>query len=160
VKSLRHVQRNGFHLFDSQGETIFIPDFLERFPETVLNKFLANTSFDSGFLMLSGAQQRAGWHMIGKIAHSPRISAVTEIPHDQFDEWLIFETPVEVKHFPTLVNYYGFSPVDFDWPEKIDPFWKHIANLNPLTLIGENDGFYLLTRDEKLAEAIHSGSSN
>ena len=99
-------------------------------------------------------RQSYHWYKLGKLAHSPRIEAIEQIPHDQFDEWLVFDTPTRVERFETLVNYSSFNPIDFDWPEKIEHFWKQLDDLQPLHVIGENDSPYLVTRDHALAQRI------
>ena len=135
------------------GRDLAIDDLWRRFPELVLGSYLVNTSFDSGFLMLSEPEKKKGWHLVGRLAHSPKIQHVDEIPHDQFDEWLIFDQAVEVREFETMVNYCDFSPLDF-WEEKRDQFWAQIERLQPVHVIGENDGAYLVTRDADLFRRI------
>jgi hypothetical protein len=104
--------------------------------------------------MLSDSERQDGWRMVGRLAHSPQIRSIDEIPHDQYDEWLIFDQPVQVEEFETLVNYGGFTPLDFNWEEKRDRFWEQVIRLRPLHMIGENDGVYLLSRDGDLIRRI------
>ena len=97
---MRHIVRDGYHVLDWAGrDSPSIPDLCAVAPELALGRFLVNTSFDSGFLTLSPEEVRAGWKMIDRLAHSPRITAASEIPHDQFDEWLAFDQPVQVPEF-------------------------------------------------------------
>lgn len=153
MKDFRHIERNGYHAIDWPGPAVTMSGLLERFPEAVIGKFLVNTSYDSGFLVPSDSELQEGWHMVGQLAHSPRISRTSQIPHDQFDEWLVFERPIRVEKFETMVNYYGFTPIDF-WDEKRERFWQQIADLKPVSVIGENDGLYLVSRDETLVESV------
>lgn len=53
-----------------------------------------------------------------------------------------------------MVNYGGFTPLDFDWDEKRDRFWEQVIRLKPLHVIAENGGVYLLSRDEALIHRI------
>ena len=53
-----------------------------------------------------------------------------------------------------MVNCGGFTPVDFDWEEKRERFWEQIVRLRPLHVVAENDGVYLLSRDENLIRRI------
>jgi hypothetical protein len=59
-----------------------------------------------------------------------------------------------VEEFETMVNYGGFTPLDFDWDEKRDRFWEQVIRLKPLHVIAENGGVYLLSRDEALIHRI------
>ena len=151
-KTPRHVIRQGYHAFDWLDSDLFLPTLWEHFPELVLGNYLVNTSFDSGSLIISPRQREQGWHTIGKSAHSPRIERLDQIPHDQFDEWLVFDQPIQVLNFETFVNFYGFSPLDED-PEGF-PFWNQVSRWNPLHVIGENDNLYLVTRSESIAKRI------
>jgi hypothetical protein len=87
----RHLERDGFYgLSFPPSSNLTIADLWRRFPELVVGNYLVNTSFDSGFLTLSESQRSEGWHFVGNFAHSPRILTIDQIPHDQYDEWLIF----------------------------------------------------------------------
>jgi hypothetical protein len=152
---MRHIERDRYHLIDWPGRRdLFITDLWQRFPDLVVGRYLVNTSFDSGFLTLSELERKAGWHMVGRFAHSPQIRAIDQIPHDQYDEWLVFDRPVQVDDFDTMVNYTGFSPIDFDWEEKRERYWEQILRLRPLHVIAENDAVYLITRDESIVKRI------
>ena len=150
------LERDGYHAICwSHRPGLFISDLWEKCPELVLGKHLVNTSYDSGHLCLSEAEQESGWRMVGRLAHSPRIRSTDEIPHDQFDEWLVFDQPVVVEKFETFVNYYGFSPSDegWDWGER-ESFWSQVLRLNPLHVIGENDAVYVVSRDKDLISRL------
>ena len=153
--SPRHIKRDGYHAIDwRNGAGFFIADVWQRVPELVVGRYLVNTSYDSGSLTLSGSEREDGWRMIGPLAHSSQIRSTDQIPHDQFDEWLVFEQPVQVEEFDTMVNYNGFTPIDFSWDEKRERFWRQVVQLQPLHVIGENDGVYLVSRDEDLIRKI------
>ena len=155
MNPMRHIVRNGYHAIDwSRRSDLLITDLWQRFPELVVGKYLVNTSFDSGSLTLSEPEKEAGWSMVERLAHSPQIRSTAQIPHDQYDEWLVFDHPVQVKEFETMVNYGGFSPVAFDWEEKRERYWDQVLQLQPLNVIAENDGVYLLSRDENLITRI------
>jgi hypothetical protein len=124
----------------------------------VVGKHLVNTSYDSGVLTLSDAERRSGWRLVGRLAHSPLIRSTDQIPHDQYDEWLVFDQPVQVEGFDTMVNYCGFTPVDYEWDEKRELFWEQIVRLRPLHVIAENDGVYLLSRDGDLVHRVIAAS--
>lgn len=152
---MRHTQRDGYHLLDwrERGDLI-IPKLWQLAPDLVLGRFLVNTSFDSGFLTLTPEEAAAGWKMIGGLAHSPKITDLSQIPHDQFDEWLAFDSPVDVTEFETMVNYPDFTPIDFEWEEKREHYWKQILFYRPRHVFAENDGVYVVTRDDDISRKL------
>jgi len=151
----RHIERDGYHVFDWPHPGDFsIAQLWGRFPELVLGRYLVNTSYDSGFLTLSDSERRDGWRMVGRFTHSPQIRSTDQIPHDQFDEWMVFDKPVQVREFDTMVNFGGFTPIDFGWEEKRERFWEQVVRLSPLHVVAENYGVYLLSRDEELVRRI------
>lgn len=155
MKPSRHIQRDGYQVLDWPGEAgILITGLIEEFPELVVGRYLVITSFDSGFLTLSESELRDGWHMVGRLAHSPPIRSVDQIPYDQYDEWLVFDQPVQVEEFETMVNYVGFTPIDFGWEQKRERFWEQIVRLRPLHVIAQNEGGYLVSRDDGLIRRI------
>lgn len=52
-----------------------------------------------------------------------------------------------------MVNYCGFTPIAF-LDETLERFWEQILRLRPLHVIAENDGVYLLSRDEGMIRTI------
>jgi hypothetical protein len=155
VKPVRHIERNGYHALDWPKRTdFFLTHLWERFPELVVGNYMVNTSFDSGFLTLSDADRATGWRMVGSLAHSPQIRRIDDIPHDQYDEWLIFDRPTQVNEFETVVNLTCFSPIDFDWEEKRERFWNQVIRLQPLHVFGENENVYLVSRSKDLVMRI------
>ena len=155
MKRARHIERDGYHALDWRDDPdFFIADIWEQFPELVIGRYLVNTSYDSGFLTLSDAERQDGWHMVGRLAHSPQICSTDQIPYDQYDEWLVFDYPAQVEAFDTMVNFSSFTPIDFDWEEKRELFWEQVIRLQPLHVIAENGGVYLVSRDENLVGKI------
>jgi hypothetical protein len=161
MKRPRHIERDGYHALDWRDDPeLVISELWEQFPELVVGKYLVNTSFDSGFLTLSDSEREDGWRMVGRLAHSPQVRRADEIPHDQYDEWLVFDRQVQVEGFETMVNYGGFTPIDFGWDEKLEGFWEQVIRLSPLHVLAENDGVYLLTKDAALAGRIKNAEPN
>lgn len=151
----RHTVRNGYQILDwADSSKLTIFRLWQLFPELVIGKHLVNTSFDSGFLTLSETERRKDWRMVGNLAHTSPVEDIDEIPFGHFDEWLIFSRPANVSSFNTLVNYLQFTPVDFEWTEKIEEFWSQVDLLEPLNVIGQNYRVYLATKDEELAQRI------
>jgi hypothetical protein len=131
-------------------------DLLQLCPEVVLGKYVAITSTDSGSLAPTEAETTAGWQSRGKIAYSPQVQSVEEIPAAGWDEWYIFDKPVDLGtshlaenifevpqeqgHLSVLVNY-GFA---LHPPERKDKhlaalFWEQIARIRPESYVADND---------------------
>src|SRR5688572_1149671 len=116
---MRYAEREGYHIIDwPRGSGFSILDLCRKFPSLVEGKYLVNTCFDSGILTLSELEKEQGWRVVGRLPHSPQIGSYEEIPHDQFDEWLVFDGPMEIPDFETMVNFCDFSPIDFEWEDK------------------------------------------
>lgn len=100
-------------------------DLFQACPEIILGKYVAVTSFDSGPLEPTDKEKASGWQSRGKIAYSPKIQNVEELPREGWDEWYIlnnpahlgtshlqeniFEVPNEQGHVSVFVNY-CFAP--------------------------------------------------
>ena len=154
---MRHTTRENYHAFHWPDRSDWLTtDLCRRYPSLAIGHYWVNTSFDSGFLWLDEEQTRQGWFRIGDLAHSPRLESIDQIPHHQYDEWLVFDLPVRVNHFETFVNHLGFNPIDFDWEEKLESFWDQVIRLQPLHVIAGNPSSYIITRDENLAAAIQA----
>jgi hypothetical protein len=71
-------------------------DLLQLCPEVVLGKYVAITSIDSGSLVPTEKETTTGWQSRGKIAYSPQVQSVEEIPSAGWDEWYIFDKPFDL----------------------------------------------------------------
>ena len=152
---MRHVQKDGYHLLEwPERPDLTLPVLWRAVPELVLGRHLVCTSFDSGSLALGPQEVAAGWRMVGSLAHSPPITALDQVPHDQFYEWLAFDGPVEVSAFDTMVNYTGFTPPDFGWQEKREHYWRQVLLWQPRHIIAENDHAYVVTKDEAVVHLL------
>jgi hypothetical protein len=140
-------------------------------PETVLGKYVAITSIDSGAYLPDEHERAAGWATHGKIAHSPKIVNTDGFPRspEAYDEWYVFPRPVDLGnshlaenvfevaqapgHVSVFVNYPNFA---FDRPDALtELFWKQIELIRPESYIA--DGLYLnfATANKRLFESIH-----
>jgi hypothetical protein len=127
-------------------------------PTTVLGKYVAVTSFDSGSLSLSDEEKAAGWESRKGIAYSPLIRSVGTLPErGGFDEWYVFGTPVDLGEkgrgnvfeaplsagqVEVFVNFAeGF---DLHQPNDLVPlFWRQLKWIRPDSYIA--DTHHLLT---------------
>lgn len=155
---MQQASREDFTAFVWDDERAFLSTFMHRFPESVVDRYLVNTSFDSGCLTLSDEERQEGWSQVGALTHSPRIRSLDQVPHDCYDEWLVFEEPVSLGRIPAMVNYSGFSPIDFSWAEELEKFWENVLRLRPVHVLGEGDLLYCVTRDVELARKLSTVS--
>jgi hypothetical protein len=130
-------------------------DLLELCPEIVLGKYVAVTSIDSGQLIPTDQETADGWQSRAKIAYSPKIENAQDLPRNGWDEWYIFNTPIDLGtshlaenifevpqeqgHLSVLVNY-GFA---LHPPERAhhlaDLFWPQMAWIRPESYVADND---------------------
>ena len=71
-------------------------DLLQISPDVVLGKYVAITSFDSGPLVLTEEEKAAGWDSRSKVAYSPKVQNVASLPRAGYDEWYIFDDPIDL----------------------------------------------------------------
>ena len=128
-----------------------------EFPELFLGCYLINTCIDSGPFKLSGAELDRGWQKHGNLSISPRITNVTEIPHDQFDEWYVFQTLPAITVFnrtQVFVNYGGFSlnsPIVNDLQQK---FWHQLEGIMPEAYVAEGDNLLFVTKNLEMFNKV------
>jgi hypothetical protein len=151
---MRHLERNGYSAFDWAPEEMRLDALLARFPSLVVGRYVAVLSFDSGPLVLSPDEEKKGWRRVGAVALSPRIMDSRELPFDSFDEWLVFDDAASCGEAESIVNYYGFSPIDFAWEEKKEFFWSQLSRLNPTSVIADGSVCYLVTRQSEMIEQL------
>jgi hypothetical protein len=113
-----------------------------------------NTSIDSGSLAPTEKETAAGWQSRGKIAYSPQVQSVEEIPSAGWDEWYIFDKPVDLGtshlaenifevpqeqgHVSVFVNY-GFALHPPERANLVTLFWPQIGRTHPESYVADND---------------------
>lgn len=136
-----------------EWQQAFLNDLISAFPQIVIDKYLINTSFDSGSLSLSDEEITRGWTKYNKLALSPLATKDLNIPNCQYDEWYIFNSPNMFDDYEVFVNYYEFSLKDFSTDIQ-GRFWKKIEHLSPETYLSEGDFLICVTKDESLFNQI------
>jgi len=135
-----------------EWERGFLVRLLARVPDVVLGQYVINTSFDSGSLTLSDEERRHGWRSAGQLAYSPKIVDVQSVPHDQFEEWLVFVKPTEIQSWEALVNYGGMSLTNPICDSLRERLWSQIASVRPESYLADGDRLIFITRSQKLHE--------
>jgi hypothetical protein len=145
-------------------------DLLQLCPEIVLGKYVAVTSIDSGSLELTEEQTGDGWQSRRRIAYSPQVKNVGEIPSDGYDEWYIFENPVDLGtshlaenifevpqeqgHVSVLVNY-GFALHPSERAEGLATlFWQQMAWIHPESYVADNDYLTFVSVNKSLFASV------
>jgi len=144
-------------------------DLLQLCPEVVLRRYVAITSIDSGSLVPTEKQTRAGWQSRGKIAYSLRVQSVEEIPSAGWDEWYIFdkavdlgashladsifEVPQEPGHVSVFVNY-GFALHPPERAKLATLFWPQIARISPESYVADNDYLTFVSGNKALFASV------
>jgi hypothetical protein len=143
-------------------------DLLQLCPGIVLGKYVAITSIDSGVLSPDETEKAAGWESRGKIAYSPRVEGIENLPCDGWDEWYvfneptdlgtshlgenIFEVPEERGQVRVFVNY-RFA---LHLPEMNDLatlFWRQVEWIHPESYIADNEFLTFATANRTLFAA-------
>jgi hypothetical protein len=136
------------------SRSAFLNDFLNAYPQIVLDKYLVNSSFDSGSLSLTPEELEQGWQKYNELALSPRIKNISDIPGNGYDEWYIFEMPNQFDNYEVFVNYGGFSLYDSDFAEIHKRFWWQLPLIKPTSYLAEGDNLIFVTKDNSLFEQV------
>jgi len=144
-------------------------------PELLLDKYVVVTSLDSGPLRLTNQRIISGWQRFGRLALSPRIASVVEVPFQWFDVWYIFDYRNGPKEVEVFVNYGTFALSESN--PTIDTmyigrdanlradlktkavqlrkrFWSQLDELNPTSYVANGNCFTFVTRDRSLFEKV------
>ena len=144
-------------------------DLLVVCPDLVKGKYLAITSLDSGPLVPTEEEKEAGWEQRSNIAYSPKIQAVASVPRAEWDEWYIFDRPVDLGishlgenifeapqtkgHVSVFVNY-GFALYPADRAGLVDLFWPQLERIQPESYVADNDYLTFVSANEELFASI------
>lgn len=147
-------------------------------PRVLIGRYVAITAFDSGELIPTAAERETGWTKDGPTAISPvvaDVSSLPNLPHDQFDEWWVFDRRPAAFEQEAFVNYGAFSLAPAaELKEGADPSWdkaliqSHIENredlqarfwaameaLQPALFIGDGDRLSVVTSSEAEFDAL------
>jgi hypothetical protein len=144
-------------------------DLVKVCPEAVLRKYIAVISFDSGLLVPSAEELAIGWKSRQGIAYSPLIQSVESLPHDLYDEWYVFDQPVDLGtsrlgsnifdpplrsgEVGDFVNY-NFALHMQERNSLADLFWSQLDWIHPESYIADNDYLTFATRDQSLFSSV------
>jgi hypothetical protein len=127
-----------------------LADFVSRFPEAVLGHRIAIASCDSGPFSPSEYEISKGWVVHDKLAVSPFVQSISDLPMPGFDEWYVYENEVPNDCHESFVNKFGFSPLG-DESVDVNSFWSQVMRFRPLHVLGAGTpAMFFATRDEKL----------
>ena len=144
-------------------------DFLQICPDVVLGKYVAITSFDSGPLVPTDEEKAAGWESRGKIAYSPKVQNVASLPRADYDEWYIFDAPIDLGtshleenvfevpqeqgHISIFVNY-GFALYPPERASLATLFWPQMTRIRPESYVADNDYLTFVSADKTLFSSV------
>ena len=148
-------------------------DLLQLCPEVVLGKYVAVTSIDSGQLVPTEQEVAAGWQNRGRIAYSPEIRKIEELPRVGWDEWYIFdsapdlgarhlgenifEVPRQQGHVSVFVNY-GFTLQPPERNGLSDLFWEQLIRISPESYLADNDYLTFVTMNKALFASVQNAA--
>lgn len=144
-------------------------DILRVSPDVVLGKYVAITSFDSGPLALTDDEKAAGWESRGKVAYSPNVQSVASLPRAGYDEWYIFDHPIDLGishiednlfevpqeqgHVSVFVNY-GFAPHPPERASLATRFWPQIERIRPESYVADHDYLTFVSANKALFSSV------
>jgi hypothetical protein len=146
-----------------------LKDLLRLCPSVVLEKYIAVTSIDSGYLHPIDVERLARWESRQRIGYSPLVQSVETLPHDGWDERYVFTQPMDLGASrigsnvfdPSLkpgevgdfVNY-NFALHHPGMEGLADLFWKQLDQIQPESYIADNECLTFVTRDESLFDVV------
>src|SRR5215469_8960550 len=99
----------GFHdayrwLVTRQDDQHDLATLLESCPQSLVGKYVAVTSLDSGPMILTDEEKGLGWQSRNEIAYSPqitlsedgRIEVVAAGQCAGYDEWYVYDSPLDI----------------------------------------------------------------
>jgi len=144
-------------------------DLLRICPAVVLGKYIAITSFDSGPLVPTREEKAAGWESRNNIAYSPKIHDIASVPRDEYDEWYIFGSPVDLgtshleenvfevpqeqDHVNVFVNY-GFALHPPERASLANLFWPQMERIRPESYVADNDYLTFVSANKTLFVSV------
>lgn len=141
---------------------------LQLYPQTVLGKYIAVTSFDSGPLHLNDGERSDGWQTRNDIAYSPRIESVQKLAYGDcggFHEWYVFDAAADLGRIvegnifesqlqsglvAVFVNYSGFALHTPMMQDLLHLFWPQLERISPESYLADGDVLNFVTRDKDL----------
>jgi hypothetical protein len=144
-------------------------DLLQTCPEVVLGKYIAITSIDSGQLVPTAEEMAAGWKARGEIAYSPKVQNIYDVRRDGWDEWYIFDNPIdfgkshrqdnifvvpqEAGHVSVFVNY-CFALHQPEQKNLASLFWEQMDRIRPESYVADNDYLNFVTSNKTLFAGV------
>lgn len=163
-----------YHWFDLPEHQLALDELESLCPSFLRGKQIVCSCWDSGPLVPTGDEVRAGWTRQGELAVSPIIDKVGQVPWgDGYEEWFVAPEHIELIDFHGFVNRAIFrlgaaiepdhdttwcSKLEVDYLEDLEElqraFWEHIETVMPETWIGDGHRFSVITRHEPLVTVL------
>lgn len=139
---------NNYYWLQTSADFKTIGSFIDDFAHFIINKNLAIISFDSDSFIPTEEEVKRGWTFKNEIAYFNNIT-LEELKGpicDNFDQWLIFDNPVEISKMDIFVNYSGFSIDDSHNTNTLaasvtNRFWSDIIRMEPVCFLLCGDNF-------------------
>jgi hypothetical protein len=133
---------------------------MENCPQTIVGKYIAVTSQDSGPLILTEEEKSAGWQSRKNVAYSPQAQTVDKLHYGEcgeFDEWYVSEAPLDLGQLRhdnvfefvmvpgqvwTFVNYLDFSLHDPECRDILATlFWMQLDWIQPESYVADGGSY-------------------
>jgi hypothetical protein len=147
-------------------------------PQALMGKYVAVTSLDSGPMVLTDAENHAGWSSRNEIAYSPQIQSTAQCRTERipegcsgFNEWYVFDSPFDLGllchgnifesslspgRVWTFVNYdAGFALHNPEMADLTRLFWQQLDWIRPESFIADSSAFLtFVSRNDDLFVAV------
>jgi len=170
-------QNGNFYWIEFPGNSLNLNGFLSKHSSILVNKYLAIVCYDGGPLKLMIEEKDQGWYEKDKITYSPILTRdlIAALPHDQYDQWCLFNAPTEFTGMTGFVNYGNFKIANRrqelidadetwdklgleknieDYERLVEQFWKEMIRINPVNFILDGDNFIFVSRNVNEIEMI------
>ncbi|BBB68328.1 hypothetical protein UNDYM_4075 [Undibacterium sp. YM2] len=142
---------HGYHIIVwTDNLDLSLAPLIQSCPELVMGQHVAIAACDGGPYLPDQVEMARGWTLNNKLAVSPRVQDITDLPTPGFDEWYVYEGEAPRAQHAISVNRFGFSVLD-EQSEQARVFWSQVENFQPLHVLGAGVGsMFVLSRDEQI----------
>lgn len=165
-------KHNDFYWIESTE--MELGDFIKSFGKCLNDKYIAIAAFDGGSIKPNSDELALGWYGKDKILYTSKISDISALPYEQYDEWYVFNKPTEIKideiivnAHPTLRNpSFRLKEIEPTWDSSMieagieyelsiqSKLWNRVDKLQPEMVLIDSNVFLFITKNHVLFEEI------
>jgi len=142
-----------------------IPTVVDQCAPEIIGLTAVNVSWDSGRMVPTPEQEKAGWLRAGELAVSPVVDAAlasawpaSSCNSGRFDEWYFFRHVEAMLRLDAFCNYGGMSledAADLNFPGGLD-LKAQLERYRPEIVIGDGKHLSVITLRPKVTELVQA----